>query len=61
MVERAPGMSAPRIFVSARDGRGLDVLRRQIAERLADHLAASLNGTAVPTLAAQAVTSNLSA
>jgi GTPase len=61
MVERAPGVSAPRIFVSARDGRGLDVLRRQIAERLADHLAASLNGTAVPTLAAQAVTSNLSA
>jgi GTP-binding protein HflX len=31
-VERAPGVRTPRVFVSARDGRGLDQLRAVIAE-----------------------------
>ncbi len=51
-IERSAGVSVPRIFVSARDGRGLDVLRRRIAEHLADHPAAGLNAAPVPTLAA---------
>jgi GTPase len=42
----APGVTTPRVFVSAKDGRGLDVLRRQIADRLAP----GLNGAALPTL-----------
>ena len=61
-VERVPGVGTPRVFVSARDGRGLDVLRRQIAAQLAAHPAdppaLTLNAAPVPTLAAQAVTSN---
>ena len=32
-VERAPGVRTPRVFVSARDGRGLDLLRTVIAEQ----------------------------
>lgn len=43
---RAPGVTTPRVFVSAKDGRGLDELRRQIADRLAP----GLNGAALPTL-----------
>jgi GTP-binding protein HflX len=50
-IERAPGVTAPRVFVSARDGRGLDALRRRVAERLP---AAGLNGSALPTLATEA-------
>jgi GTPase len=45
-VERAPGVVTPRVFASAMDGRGLDVLRQHIAERLAPRL----NGAALPTL-----------
>jgi GTPase len=45
-VERAPGLVAPRVFVSAKTGHGLDVLRQQVAE----HLAPRLNGAALPTL-----------
>jgi GTPase len=43
---RAPGLVTPRVFASAKDGRGLDVLRHQIADRLAS----GLNGAALPTL-----------
>ncbi len=45
-IERAPGVVTPRVFVSARDGRGLDVLRQHVA----DKLVARLNGAALPTL-----------
>jgi GTPase len=45
-IERAPGLVTPRVFVSAKDGRGLDILRRHIADRLA----LGLNGAALPTL-----------
>jgi GTPase len=45
-VERAPGVVTPRVFVSAKDGRGLDALRRHVAERLVPRL----NGAALPTL-----------
>jgi GTPase len=45
-IERAPGVATPRVFVSAKDGRGLDVLRQHVAERLAPRL----NGAALPTL-----------
>jgi GTPase len=45
-VERAPGVVTPRVFVSAKDGRGLDVLRQHVADRLAPRL----NGAALPTL-----------
>lgn len=45
-IERAPGMTSPRVFVSARDGSGLDTLRRLIAEQVP----AGLNGSALPTL-----------
>jgi GTP-binding protein HflX len=31
-IERAPGPSTPRVFLSARDGIGLDALRRLVAE-----------------------------
>ena len=44
-IERAPGVRTPRVFVSARDGRGLAVLRGVIAEQLA---ADGLNAGAVP-------------
>jgi GTP-binding protein HflX len=44
-VERSPGVRTPRIFVSARDGRGLDLLRGVIAEQVAGN---SLNTGAVP-------------
>ena len=44
-VERAPGQRTPRVFVSARDGRGLDILRAMIAERMAGE---TLNPGAVP-------------
>jgi GTP-binding protein HflX len=45
-IERTPGVATPRVFVSARDGRGLDVLRHCIGTRVA----AGLNGSALPTL-----------
>jgi GTPase len=45
-IERAPGLVTPRVFVSARDGRGLDVLRQHVAAIPA----ARLNGAALPTL-----------
>jgi GTPase len=45
-IERAPGVVTPRVFVSARDGRGLDVLRQHVAAILASRL----NGAALPTL-----------
>jgi GTPase len=45
-IERAPGVITPRVFVSAKDGRGLDILRQHVA----DKLAARLNGAALPTL-----------
>ena len=50
-IERAPGATTPRVFVSARDGSGLDTLRQCIAERLG----AGLNSAALPTLATDAV------
>ena len=50
-VERAPGLRTPRVFVSARDGRGLDILRAMIAERMADE---ALNPGAVPPYPPQA-------
>ncbi len=50
-VERAPGQRTPRVFVSARDGRGLDILRAMIAERMADE---TLNPGAVPPYRPQA-------
>jgi GTP-binding protein HflX len=45
-IERTPGVATPRVFVSARDGRGLDVLRHCIGARVPG----SLNGSALPTL-----------
>ena len=45
-IERAPGVVTPRVFVSAKDGRGLDVLRQHVADRLAP----GLKGAALPTL-----------
>jgi GTP-binding protein HflX len=56
-VERAPGVEAPRVFVSARDGRGLDLLRARIAAHLAEGAAGS-NRAPLPTLAAAAVTTS---
>ncbi len=50
-VERAPGVATPRVFVSARDGSGLDTLRQFIVERLPE----VLNGGALPTLAPEAL------
>jgi GTPase len=50
-VERTPGVATPRVFVSARDGSGLDTLRQLIAERLPE----ALNGGALPTLAPEAL------
>ena len=44
-VERSPGVRTPRIFVSAKDGRGLDLLRGAIAEQVAGN---GLNAAAVP-------------
>jgi GTP-binding protein HflX len=44
-VERSPGVRTPRIFVSARDGRGLDLLRAVIAEQVTGN---SLNAGTVP-------------
>ena len=44
-VERAPGLRTPRVFVSAKDGRGLDLLRAVIAEQVAG---TALNVGAVP-------------
>jgi GTPase len=45
-IERAPGVVTPRVFVSAKDGRGLEALKQQIADRLAPRL----NAGALPTL-----------
>ncbi len=45
-IERAPGVVTPRVFASAKDGRGLGVLRQHVADRLAPRL----NGGALPTL-----------
>ena len=50
-VERAPGLRTPRVFVSARDGRGLEVLRAMIAEHVAGD---TLNPEAVPPYRPQA-------
>jgi GTPase len=50
-IERMPGVETPRVFVSAREGQGLDGLRQCIAQRLA----AGLNPAALPTLAPEAV------
>jgi GTP-binding protein HflX len=44
-VERAPGRRTPRVFVSAEDGRGLEVLRTVIAEQVAGDI---LNPGTVP-------------
>jgi GTPase len=44
-IERTPGERTPRVFVSARDGTGLDALRQLIAQQ-----AAGLNSAALPTL-----------
>ena len=44
-VERSPGLRMPRVFVSAKDGRGLDLLRAAIAEQVAG---TTLNADAVP-------------
>jgi GTP-binding protein HflX len=44
-VERAPGQAVPRVFVSALQGTGLDVLRALIAQ------AASIEGLQPPPLA----------
>ena len=44
-VERSPGVLTPRLFVSARDGRGLDLLRGVIGEQVAG---AGLNVSAPP-------------
>ena len=44
-VERAPGVRTPRVFVSAKDGRGLDLLRGVIAEQV---VGGGLNADAVP-------------
>ena len=44
-IERAQGVRTPRVFASARDGRGLAVLRGVIAEQLAGD---GLNAGAVP-------------
>jgi GTPase len=49
-VERAPGVRTPRVFLSARDGSGLDALRSLIAE----HAAAALKSAPLPTLASHA-------
>jgi GTP-binding protein HflX len=46
-IERAAGTATPRVFASARDGLGLDLLRR----RIADQAVAGLNGAPLPTLA----------
>jgi GTP-binding protein HflX len=45
VAERAPGVRTARIFVSAKDGRGLDLLRGAIAEQVAG---GGLNAAAVP-------------
>ena len=44
-IERAPGVRTPRVFASARDGRGLALLRGVIAEQVAGD---GLNAGAVP-------------
>jgi len=45
VVERSPGLRVPRVFVSAKQGRGLDLLRAAIAEQVAG---GALNANAVP-------------
>ena len=45
-VERSPGVQTPRVFVSARSGVGLDLLRGVIAERVPS---GALNSAPVPT------------
>jgi GTPase len=52
-IERSPGVITPRVFVSARDGSGLEHLRRLIAEQTVDGLKAE----PLPTLSFQANTS----
>jgi len=52
-VERAPGERAPRVFVSARDGTGLEALRRLIAEQ-----AVALNPAALPTLSSESASAS---
>ena len=54
-VERTPGVATPRVFVSARDGLGLEALRRIIAGQVAG----TLNAAALPTLAAHPSTEPL--
>jgi hypothetical protein len=47
----APGVSTPRVFVSAQDGSGLDALRQLIARQcLGD-----LKGAPLPTLASEPI------
>jgi len=48
-VERSPGVRTPRVFVSAKDGRGLDLLRGVIAEQVAGD---ALNAGTVPPYSA---------
>jgi GTPase len=54
-IERAPGLPTPRVFVSARQGAGLDELRHLIAE----YAPAALNGAPLPTLAPQPISTGL--
>ena len=54
-VERAPGLRTPRVFVSAKDGRGLDALRAAIAQQVAE----TLNPAAVPPYRLQAAAAGL--
>jgi GTP-binding protein HflX len=54
-VERTPGVPTPRVFVSSKDGVGLEALRRIIAGQVAG----TLNAAALPTLAAQPFTEPL--
>ena len=54
-VERTPGVPTPRVFVSSKDGVGLEALRRIIAGQVAG----TLNAAALPTLAAQPLTEPL--
>ena len=50
-IETAPGVSTPRVFVSAQDGTGLDALRQLIARQCP----ADARGASLPTLAAEPI------
>jgi GTPase len=49
-LETAPGVITPRVFVSARDGEGIDTLRSCIARQSLALSAPGLNGASLPTL-----------